>query len=35
MSNDFIYTIYIRSMPEKVWAAITNPEFTRQYWGDP
>ena len=34
MSNDFIYTTYIRSTPEKIWAAITNPEFTRQYWGD-
>ena len=33
MSNDFIYTTYIKTTPEKVWAAITNPEFTRQYWG--
>ena len=31
-TNDFIYTTYINSTPEKVWAAITNPEFTRQYW---
>ena len=31
---DFIYTIYIRTTPEKVWAAITNPEFRRQYWVD-
>jgi uncharacterized protein YndB with AHSA1/START domain len=28
-----VYTSYIRSTPEKVWAAITNPEFARQYWG--
>lgn len=28
----FVYTTYIKSTPEKVWAAITNPEFTRQYW---
>ena len=28
-----VYTTYIRSTPEKVWAAITQPEFTRQYWG--
>ena len=31
--QDFIYTTYIKSTPEKVWAAITTPEFTRQYWG--
>ncbi len=29
---DFVYTTYIKSTPEKVWAAITNPEFTQQYW---
>ena len=29
---DFVYTTYIKTTPEKVWAAITNPEFTRQYW---
>ena len=33
MTNDFIYTTYIKTTPEKLWAAITNPEFTRQYWG--
>ena len=33
MSNDFLYTTYIKTTPEKVWQAITNPEFTRQYWG--
>ena len=33
MSNDFIYTTYIKSTPEKVWQAITNPEFSSQYWG--
>jgi len=27
-----VYTTLIRSTPEKVWAAITTPEFTRQYW---
>ena len=30
--TEFIYTTYIKTTPEKVWAAITNPEFTRQYW---
>ncbi len=35
MTNpDFIYTTYIKSTPEKVWTAITNPEFARQYWGN-
>jgi len=33
MSNDLTYTTYIKTTAEKVWAAITNPEFTRQYWG--
>lgn len=32
-TNDFVYTSYIKTTPEKVWQAITNPEFTRQYWG--
>jgi len=30
---DLVYTTYIRSTPQKVWNAITNPEFTDQYWG--
>ena len=30
--SDFIYTTYIKTTPEKVWQAITNPEFARQYW---
>jgi uncharacterized protein YndB with AHSA1/START domain len=30
---EFVYTTYIRSTPQKVWNAITNPEFARQYWG--
>lgn len=28
-----IYTTYIKTTPEKLWDAITNPEFARQYWG--
>jgi uncharacterized protein YndB with AHSA1/START domain len=27
-----IYVIYIASTPEKVWEALTSPEFTRQYF---
>ena len=29
-----VYTTYIRTTPKKLWAAITKPEFTRQYWGE-
>lgn len=29
----FIYVVYIRTTPERLWEAMTNPEFTRQYWG--
>ena len=33
MSNDrFVYVTYIRSTPEKIWQALTLPEFQRQYW---
>jgi uncharacterized protein YndB with AHSA1/START domain len=33
MSNpEFVYTTYIKTTPEKLWSAITNPEFARQYW---
>jgi uncharacterized protein YndB with AHSA1/START domain len=28
-----VYDIYLRTMPKKLWAAITDPEFARQYWG--
>ena len=28
-----IYVIYIASTPEKVWQALTDPAFTRQYFG--
>jgi len=33
MSNALVYTSYMKTTPEKLWAAITNPEFARQYWG--
>jgi uncharacterized protein YndB with AHSA1/START domain len=33
MSDDrFVYVTYIRTTAEKVWQALTQPEFTRQYW---
>jgi uncharacterized protein YndB with AHSA1/START domain len=28
-----VYTTFIRSTPKKTWDAISNPKFTRQYWG--
>ncbi len=31
--NETVYVTYIRTTPEKLWEAITKPEFTRQYWG--
>jgi len=31
-NSKFIYTIYIKAMPERVWDAIIKPELTRQYW---
>ncbi|TWD83960.1 ArsR family transcriptional regulator [Kribbella amoyensis] len=31
--NDFVYTTYIRTTPERLWRALTDPEFTQQYWG--
>ena len=33
MSDGFIYTSYIDSTPERVWQAITDPAFTKRYWG--
>jgi uncharacterized protein YndB with AHSA1/START domain len=33
MSNSqFVYVTYIRTTPEKLWRALLEPEFTRQYW---
>jgi uncharacterized protein YndB with AHSA1/START domain len=33
MADDrFIYVTYIRTTPEKLWAALKEPEFTRQYF---
>ncbi|MGO9316946.1 MAG: SRPBCC family protein [Terracidiphilus sp.] len=30
--SQFIYVTYIRTTAEKLWQALTEPEFTRQYW---
>jgi uncharacterized protein YndB with AHSA1/START domain len=31
-SETFLYVTYIRTTPEKLWNALTTPEFQRQYW---
>ncbi len=36
MTNDqttFVYTTYIEATPERVWQGLTDPAFTRRYWG--
>lgn len=33
MSEEFVYTTYIRTTPERLWQALTDPAFTRRYWG--
>lgn len=30
--STFVYVTYIRTTPEKLWSALTDAEFTRQYW---
>ena len=29
---EFVYTTYIETTPDKLWAALTSSEFSRQYW---
>jgi uncharacterized protein YndB with AHSA1/START domain len=30
--SEFVYVTYIRTTPEKLWQALTQPEFTRKFW---
>lgn len=30
---EFVYTTYIRTSPEQCWRGLTDPSFTRRYWG--
>jgi uncharacterized protein YndB with AHSA1/START domain len=30
--SQFVYVTYIRTTPEKLWAALTDAEFMKQYW---
>ena len=29
----FVYVLHIHTTPQKLWNALTQPEFTQQYWG--
>ena len=31
-SSTFLYVTYIRTTPQKLWSALTDPEFMKQYW---
>jgi uncharacterized protein YndB with AHSA1/START domain len=31
--TEFVYVTYIDTTPEKLWQALTDPAFTRRYWG--
>jgi uncharacterized protein YndB with AHSA1/START domain/DNA-binding transcriptional ArsR family regulator len=31
--TDFVYTTYIKTTPQRLWQALTDPAFTRRYWG--
>jgi uncharacterized protein YndB with AHSA1/START domain len=30
--SSFVYVTYIRTTPERLWSALTSPDFARQYW---
>jgi uncharacterized protein YndB with AHSA1/START domain len=32
IGTQFVYVTYIRTTPEKLWDALTKPEFTKLYW---
>ena len=32
--SQFVYVTFIRTTPEKLWEALTDPRFIRQYWFD-
>lgn len=33
VDTTFVYVTYIESTPEQVWTALTDPAFTKRYWG--
>ncbi len=30
--SSFVYVIFVRTTQEKLWGALTDPQFIRQYW---
>jgi uncharacterized protein YndB with AHSA1/START domain len=32
--SKFVYVTFIRTTPEKLWSALTTPEFMKRYWFD-
>lgn len=32
-STEFVYETYVKTTPQRMWQALTDPEFTRRYWG--
>ena len=30
--SNFVYVTYIRTTPERLWSALTDPDFGQQYW---
>jgi uncharacterized protein YndB with AHSA1/START domain len=30
--SEFVYVTYIRTTPEKLWSALTSPDFMKEYW---
>lgn len=32
-TSTYVYTSYIRTTPDELWKALTEPELTRRYWG--
>ncbi|MFI8325067.1 SRPBCC family protein [Streptomyces sp. NPDC085529] len=32
-TDAYVYTSYIRTSPDDLWKALTEPELTRRYWG--
>ena len=30
---EFVYTTYIKTTPQQLWQALTDPAFTKRYWG--
>ena len=31
-ASKFVYVTFIRTTPERLWNALTSPEFTKKYW---